>query len=51
MKKRLKLFKGLGKDIVLFEDLGFGLDPAHALADQVKGKMISVCVCVDFIKY
>lgn len=49
MKKRLKLLKGLGKDIALFEDMGFGLDPAHALADKVKGKMISVCMPVLLI--
>ncbi|KAL7178447.1 hypothetical protein ACSBR2_031562 [Camellia fascicularis] len=42
LKKRLKLLKGLSKDLSMFSDMGFGLDPHnHGLVDQVKGKMIS----------
>lgn len=41
MKKKLKLLKGLSKNLSTFSDMGFGLDPDHGLADQVKGKMIS----------
>lgn len=49
MKKRLKLLKGLSKDISMFSDMGFGLDPDHGLADQVKGKMISVRLLTIFL--
>ncbi|XP_057476128.1 diacylglycerol O-acyltransferase 3-like [Actinidia eriantha] len=42
VKKRLKLLKGLSKDLSTFSHLGFGLDPHdHGLLDQVKGQMIS----------
>ncbi|CAK9143917.1 unnamed protein product [Ilex paraguariensis] len=41
MKKRLKLLKGLRRDLSTFSEMGFGLDPDHGLVDQVKGKMIS----------
>jgi hypothetical protein len=41
MKKRLKLLKGLKKDLSMFSEMGFGLNPDHDLADQVKEKMIS----------
>ncbi|GFZ11540.1 hypothetical protein Acr_22g0009380 [Actinidia rufa] len=42
IKKRLKLLKGLSKDLSTFSHLGFGLDPHdHGLLDQVKGQKIS----------
>lgn len=42
LKKKLKLLKGLKKDLSVFSEMGFGLVPDQGLADQVKGKMISV---------
>ncbi|XP_052208703.1 diacylglycerol O-acyltransferase 3 [Diospyros lotus] len=42
MKKRLKLLRGLSKDLSLFSEMGFGLDPENrGLVDEVKGKMIT----------
>ncbi|XP_057470634.1 diacylglycerol O-acyltransferase 3-like [Actinidia eriantha] len=42
IKKRLKLLKGLSKDLSTFSHLGFGLDPHdHGLLDQVGGQKIS----------
>ena len=43
MKKKLKLLKGLSKNLSIFSDIGFGLNPADGLDHQVKGQMISVC--------
>ncbi|XP_058212275.1 diacylglycerol O-acyltransferase 3 [Rhododendron vialii] len=39
-KKRLKLVKGLSRDLSMFSDLGFVLDN-HGLDDQLKGNIIS----------
>jgi hypothetical protein len=41
-KKKLKLLKGLTKDLSKFSDIGFGLDSADALLHQVQGKLLSV---------
>ncbi|KAL4579184.1 hypothetical protein LXL04_015321 [Taraxacum kok-saghyz] len=41
MKKKLKLLKGLSKNLSIFSDIGFGLNPADGLDHQVKGQMIS----------
>uniref|UniRef100_A0A2N9EID0 Uncharacterized protein n=1 Tax=Fagus sylvatica TaxID=28930 RepID=A0A2N9EID0_FAGSY len=40
-KKKLKLLKGLTKDLSKFSDIGFGLDSADALLHQVQGKLLS----------
>uniref|UniRef100_A0A5B7BTD8 Diacylglycerol O-acyltransferase 3, cytosolic n=1 Tax=Davidia involucrata TaxID=16924 RepID=A0A5B7BTD8_DAVIN len=40
-KKKMKLLKGLSKDLSMFSQIGFGLNSDHGLASQVKGKMIS----------
>ncbi|KAM7484890.1 hypothetical protein LguiA_000899 [Lonicera macranthoides] len=39
MKKKVKLLKGLSKNLSNLPAIGFGLDPDHDLADQVKGKI------------
>ncbi|GAB4859003.1 hypothetical protein Ancab_010474 [Ancistrocladus abbreviatus] len=41
LKKRMKLVKGLVKDLSAFSELGFGLDSDTGLGDDDKGKMIS----------
>ncbi|KAK9080075.1 hypothetical protein SSX86_001750 [Deinandra increscens subsp. villosa] len=41
MKKKLKLLKGLTKNLSTFSDLGFCLHPDDGLDEQVKGQMIS----------
>ncbi|CAH1439579.1 unnamed protein product [Lactuca virosa] len=41
MKKKLKLLKGLSKNLSTFSDMGFGLNPDDGLDHQVKGQMIS----------
>lgn len=41
MKKKLKLLKGLSKNISMFSGMGFGLDSDVGLAGEVKGQMIS----------
>ncbi|GMH28625.1 hypothetical protein Nepgr_030468 [Nepenthes gracilis] len=40
-KKRMKLVKGLVKDLSTFSELGFGLDSVDGFDDDAKGKMIS----------
>nr|WGW06495.1 DGAT3 [Paeonia rockii] len=40
-KKKLKLLKGLSKDLSMFSELGFGVDPENGLVGEVKEKMIS----------
>ncbi|XP_057964123.1 diacylglycerol O-acyltransferase 3 [Malania oleifera] len=40
-KKKMKLVKGLRRDLSAFSDMGFGLDPGNGLVDEVKAKMIS----------
>ncbi|XP_057797547.1 diacylglycerol O-acyltransferase 3 [Salvia miltiorrhiza] len=40
-KKQLKLVKGLSRDLSTFSQMGFGLDSAGALLDQIKGNMIT----------
>jgi hypothetical protein len=40
-KKKLKLLKGLTKDLSAFSGIGFGLDSEAGLGDQVQGSMIS----------
>lgn len=43
MKKKLKLLKGLSKNLNTFSDMGFGLNPDNnGLDHQVKGQIISV---------
>lgn len=42
VKKKLKLLKGLSKNLNTFTEMGFCLDPDNGLDQQVKGKMISV---------
>ncbi|KAK1407818.1 hypothetical protein QVD17_39445 [Tagetes erecta] len=41
MKKKLKLLKGLSKNLSNFSDMGFCLKPEDGLDQQVKGQMIS----------
>ncbi|XP_076951143.1 diacylglycerol O-acyltransferase 3-like [Bidens hawaiensis] len=41
VKKKLKLLKGLSKNLNTFTEMGFCLDPDSDLDQQVKGKMIS----------
>ncbi|XP_059636778.1 diacylglycerol O-acyltransferase 3 [Cornus florida] len=41
LKKKMKLLKGLSKDLSKFSDMGFGLGPGDGLVGEVKGKMIS----------
>ncbi|KAK9287928.1 hypothetical protein L1049_016373 [Liquidambar formosana] len=40
-KKKLKLLKGLSRDLSMFSELGFGVDPNSGLVGEVEGKMIS----------
>lgn len=47
LKKKLKLLKGLSKDLSTFSGMGFTLDHDHDLLAQVRGKMISVCVWIE----
>lgn len=43
VKKKLKLLKGLSKDLSTFSGMGFSLDHHHQdLLSQVRGNMISV---------
>lgn len=42
MKKKVKLLKGLYNNLSNLPEIEFRLDPDHDLADQVKGKIISV---------
>ncbi|XP_076933367.1 diacylglycerol O-acyltransferase 3-like [Bidens hawaiensis] len=41
VKKKLKVLKGLSKNLNTFNQVGFCLDPGCGLDQQVKGKMIS----------
>lgn len=41
VKKKLKLLKGLSKDLSTFSQMGFAVDQDQNLLDQVRGKMIS----------
>lgn len=41
-KKKLKLLKGLTKDLSKFSDMGFGLDSDDGLVAQVQRKAMSV---------
>lgn len=42
IKKKLKLLKGLSKDLSTFSQMGFAVDQDQNLLTQVRGKMISV---------
>ncbi|KAL5981686.1 hypothetical protein ACLOJK_015749 [Asimina triloba] len=41
IKKRMKLIKGLSKDLSAFSGMGFGIETVEGLTGEVKGKMIS----------
>ncbi|XP_058084374.1 diacylglycerol O-acyltransferase 3-like [Magnolia sinica] len=41
IKKRLKLVKGLSRDLSAFSGMGFGLETGESLIGEVKGKTIS----------
>ncbi|OVA16631.1 hypothetical protein BVC80_1543g65 [Macleaya cordata] len=41
IKKKLKLVKGLSKDLSMFSSLGFGLETEDGLISEVKGKNLS----------
>ncbi|KAF8409436.1 hypothetical protein HHK36_005512 [Tetracentron sinense] len=41
VKKRLKLIKGLSRDLSMFYGMGFGMETEDGLIGEVKGKMIS----------
>ncbi|KAF8394746.1 hypothetical protein HHK36_020963 [Tetracentron sinense] len=43
-KKRLKLIKGLSRDLSVFYGMGFGVETEDGLIGEVKGKMISVII-------
>lgn len=43
-KKKLKLLKGLTKDLSRFSDMGFGLDTDDGLVAQVQRKAMSVWI-------
>ncbi|KAI3980857.1 hypothetical protein MKX01_025422 [Papaver californicum] len=40
VKKKLKLVKGLSKNLLMFESMGFGLEMENGLISQVKGKSL-----------
>lgn len=42
-KKKLKLVKGLYKELSMFSQMGFGIEEGSELVGESQGKQISVC--------